>query len=312
MNSPNRFTEEEMSIARSTDLPSLLESLGYSVVRKGRFHSTKEMDSLMIKDRIKWFRYSEQVGGDTITFLQHFNGMSFPEAVNALLAFNGYSRDAPTPIKPHFTKSSKEEKTEFKLPPPSADNRRVYTYLKKRGIAHQVISAFLDSGLLYEDAEHHNCIFVGKDKTGTPVFAYKRGTYGKDGSGFKGDVPGSDKAVAFSLPCDPEKDSVCVFESPIDLASYMTINRELNSNAVALCCLHDGALETYLKDNPHIKNIVLRLDADKWGKTAAEHISEKYSALGFSVSVESPAQGKDWNEYLQIKNAQKRERSDAR
>jgi len=312
MNSPNRFTDEEMSVARSTDLPSLLESLGYSVVRKGRFHSTKEMDSLMIRDRIKWFRYSEQIGGDAITFLQHFNGMSFQDAVNALLAFNGYSRNAPALFKPKLKEAPKEEKIECILPAPSADNRRVYAYLKKRGIAHQVIGAFLNSGLLYEDIEHHNCVFVGKDKTGKAVFGYKRGTYDKDGSGFKGDVPGSDKAVAFPLPCDPEKDTVHVFEAPIDLMSYMTLHRDMTSNAVALCCLHDGALETYLTDNPHIKNIVLCLDADKWGKAAAERISEKYTSQGYTVSVEVPSQGKDWNEYLQIKNTRKRERSDAR
>ncbi len=266
----------------------------------------------MIRDRIKWFRYSEQIGGDAITFLQHFNGMSFQDAVNALLAFNGYSRDAPAPFKPKLKEASKEEKIEFILPAPSADNRRVYAYLKKRGIAHQVIGAFLDSGLLYEDAEHHNCVFVGKDKTGKAVFAYKRGTYDKDGSGFKGDVPGSDKAVAFPLFCDPEKDSVHVFEAPIDLMSYMTLHRDMTSNAVALCCLHDGALETYLTDNPHIKSIVLCLDADKWGKAAAERISEKYTSQGYTVLVEAPSQGKDWNEYLQLKNTRKRERTDAR
>ncbi len=214
--------------------------------------------------------------------------------------------------KPHIKEHPKEEKIEFILLKPSADNRRVYAYLKKRGISHQVIGAFLDSGLLYEDAEHHNCIFVGKDKTGTPVFAYKRGTYDKNGSGFKGDVPGSDKGVAFRLPADSTKDRVHVFEAPIDLMSYMTLHREMTANAVALCCLHDGALETYLKNNPHIKNIVLCLDTDQWGKKAAVRISEKYVAQGYAVSVESPPKGKDWNEYLQIKKAQKRERSDVR
>lgn len=310
MNSPNQFTDEEMTVVRNTDLPALLESLGYSVVRKGRFYSTKEMDSLMIKDRRTWFRYSEQVGGDAITFLRRFNGMTFPEAVNALLSFNGYSRYKPRTQFKH--PPAPEEKTEFILPDKSADSRRVYAYLKKRGVSHQVIGAFLDFGLLYEDMPYHNCVFVGKNAEDRPVFAYKRGTYDKDGAGFKGDVPGGDKAVAFRLPCDPEKDSVHVFESPIDLMSYMTLHRKLNSNAVALCCLHDGALETYLKENPHIKEIVLCLDADKWGKIAAERISEKYASQGHRVTIKSPAKGKDWNEYLQIKNERKRERSDAR
>ncbi len=75
-----------------------------------------------------------------------------------------------------------------------------------------MIRGFIDAGLLYEDAEHHNCVFVGRDGGGKPRFANKRGTYDRDGPGFKGDVPGSDKTVAFRLPCDPALDWVAVFE----------------------------------------------------------------------------------------------------
>ena len=52
-----------MALARGTDLPDLLTSLGYTVTRVGRYHSTKEMDSLRIKNRRTWYRYSEQTGG---------------------------------------------------------------------------------------------------------------------------------------------------------------------------------------------------------------------------------------------------------
>ena len=64
------------------------------MTRVGRYHSTKEMDSLRIKNRRTWYRYSERVGGDAITFLQHFCGRSFPQAVEDLLAFHGRARDA--------------------------------------------------------------------------------------------------------------------------------------------------------------------------------------------------------------------------
>ena len=48
-----RFTDEEMETAKGTDLPDLLEHLGYSVRRLGsRYHTTREMDSLRIKDRV--------------------------------------------------------------------------------------------------------------------------------------------------------------------------------------------------------------------------------------------------------------------
>ena len=64
-----RFTDTEMQTARETDLPELLTHLGYQVKRIGRYHTTAEMDSLRIKDRRTWFRYSQGIGGDAITFL---------------------------------------------------------------------------------------------------------------------------------------------------------------------------------------------------------------------------------------------------
>lgn len=184
----NRFTDTEMQIARETDLPELLSHLGYQVKRVGRFHTTTEMDSLRIKDRRTWFRYSQNTGGDAITFLQQFCEKSFPEAVGYLLTFHGKARDAPVlqpkPISP---------KQEFSLPPRNADDRRVFAYLRKRGIAAQVIRQFMNSGLLYEDAVHHNCVFVGRDESGQAKYAGLRGTYDLDSPGFKGDATGSDK-----------------------------------------------------------------------------------------------------------------------
>lgn len=107
-----------MSIARETDLPDLLSHLGYSVQRIGSYYTTKEMDSIRIKDRRTWRRYSEQTGGDAITFVQHFCGKSFPEAVNYLLAFNGRARDSPV-VRPRG--AVPKEKVPFTLPPPNRD-----------------------------------------------------------------------------------------------------------------------------------------------------------------------------------------------
>ena len=289
----NRFTDTEMQIARETDLPELLSHLGYQVKRVGRFHTTAEMDSLRIKDRRTWFRYSQNTGGDAITFLQQFCGKSFPEAVEYLLTFHGKARDAPIPqpkpIRP---------KQKFSLPPRNADDRRVFAYLRKRGIAAQVIRQFLNSGLLYEDAEHHNCVFVGKNSAGQVKYAGLRGTYDREGKGFRGDVTGSDKRVGFALPYDRSSDQVFVFEAPIDLMSYLTLHRN-TPNALALCGLYDGALQAYLTDHPQIKRIELCLDADEPGQKAAQQLQEKYQLQGYAVTVEKPRCGKDWNEYLQ-------------
>ena len=302
-----RFTDEEMEIAKGTDLPDLLSHLGYQVRRLGNYYTTKEMDSLRIKDRRTWKRYSTGEGGDAITFLQVFEGKGFRDAVNYLLEFNGgRARDSPPP---HPRPVRQTEKPAFSLPLPNQDQRRVFAYLQKRGIAPQVIRDFIDSSLLYEDALHHNCVFVGRDGGGKPVFANKRGTYDLDGSGFKGDAVGSDKSVAFRLPCDPALDWVAVFEAPIDLMSFCTLNRRVRSNAVALCGLYQGPLDTYLRENPHLKHIVLCLDADGPGQEATEKFRQEYAVKGYAVSTRTPAQGKDWNEFL-LRRGGARERGD--
>ena len=210
-----------MDIAKSTDLPDLLSHLGYSLKRLGRYYTTREMDSIRIKDRRTWKRYSNGTGGDAITFLQTFEGKGFREAVEYLLDFNGgRARDSPRPCRP----VAEEEKPGVVLPPANGDQRRVFAYLRKRGIAPQVIQSFIRAGLLYEDQKYHNCVFVGRDGSGEPKFACKRGTYDKDGASFKRDVAGSDKKVAFSLPCDPALDWVAVFEAPIDASGQSPLH----------------------------------------------------------------------------------------
>ena len=64
MNPYRRYTDTEIAAANDTDLPELLSHLGYSVRRVGSYYTTKEMDSLRIKDRRIWFRNSEATDGD--------------------------------------------------------------------------------------------------------------------------------------------------------------------------------------------------------------------------------------------------------
>ena len=118
-----------METAKGTDLPDLLEHLGYTVRRLGsRYHTTREMDSIRIKDRRTWKRYSNGTGGDAITFLQEFCGKGFRDAVTYLLEFNGHrARDSPAP-RPR--PAPQEEKPAFALPIPNHDQRRVFAYLQ--------------------------------------------------------------------------------------------------------------------------------------------------------------------------------------
>lgn len=103
----------------------------------------------------------------------------------------------------------------FSLPPANADNRRVTAYLRKRGIAEQVIQNFIDAGLLYEDAKYHNCVFVGKNGFEKPVIVAKRGIYDREDASFRGDQTGSNKKITFRLPCNAKSLRVFVYEPPL-------------------------------------------------------------------------------------------------
>lgn len=126
---PFRFTEREMDIAKGTDLPDLLTHLGYQVRRVGSYYTTREMDSLRIKERRTWRRYSNQTGGDAIAFLQEFCGKDFREAVNYLLEFNGH-RARASPV-PHQPSPAKKERPAFALPSAAPDQRHVFAYRGK-------------------------------------------------------------------------------------------------------------------------------------------------------------------------------------
>lgn len=52
-NTAFRLTDQEMEIAKTTDLPDLLE---YHVKQVGQFYTTREMDSLRIKNRRTWWQ----------------------------------------------------------------------------------------------------------------------------------------------------------------------------------------------------------------------------------------------------------------
>lgn len=164
-----------------------------------------------------------------------------------------------------------------------------------------MIRDFIAAGLLYEEERYHNCVFVGKNGQGQAVYCAKRGTYDKNGAAFRAGVSGSDKETGFRLPCGPQSMRVFVFEAPIDLMSYRTLHRNVKDSAVALCGLYEGPLDSYLRDHPQLRRIDLCLDADGPGREAAARLKRKYEAQGYAVSVHTPPRGKDWNEFLQLR-----------
>ena len=67
----------------------------------------------------------------------------------------------------------------------------------KRGIDKEIIDYCIGEGLLYEDRQYHNAVFVGYNAEKQMKYAFKRSTYAN--STFMGEVDGSEKRYSFSI-----------------------------------------------------------------------------------------------------------------
>ena len=269
----------------------------------GGEYCTKSHDSLRISHGL-WCWHSKNIGGKTaLDYLIKVCGMGFMDAVQHLLG-----RAAIQP--PVFSCPSKPPpKRTLTLPPAALNNDRALAYLQSRGIDHAVLDHCIKSGLLYESADYHNCVFVGMDKAGTPRYAALRGTV----SNFKGEASGSDKRYSFSIPAEGESVTLHLFESAVDALSYATLlqmhgrdyrqTHLLSLAGVFAPAQRPGqrlpvSLARYLEDYPGIQRIDLHLDNDLAGRAAARNIA---TLLGerYDLHDRIPPDGcKDTNEYL--------------
>ena len=185
----------------------------------------------------------------------------------------------------------------FALPPPNADMRRVYAYLmKQRRVSREVVTHFARSGLLYEDAQYHNAVFVGTDEHGAARHAHKRGLY-TQGKSFRGNVEGGDPRCSFHW--FGHSGRLYVFEAPIDLLAFLTLNPEAwkEHSYVALCGTGGQAMHWMLEQNTRLRDVVLCLDHDEPGQTAAKRIQEELQEAGYHSGILLPVH-KDWNDDL--------------
>jgi len=303
----NRFTETELTIAKSVDLTAVAGNLGYTVKRVGNYYTLKEMDSIRIYDKSHWFRWSRQYekgenGGSQIDFLRIFAGMEIKEAVFWLLDFAGYSgiseAEASKPFKNQVEEKQAERK-QFVLPQLAKSNAYIYSYLnKERAISKVVIEYFINQDLIYESKDYHNVVFKGNDKEGVTRFASMRGVFDRNGNSFKCDVAGNDKNYGFNIFRESSRELI-VFEAAIDLMSYMDIHMDFETNKLALGMLYDAPLVTFLEEHPQITTIRFCLDNDVPGRKATEELTEKYYSLGYEVEDSPPPKNyKDYNEWL--------------
>lgn len=275
------YTQEQIDRANQVNLEQFLRSQGEQLIKSGNEYRWKRHDSLTVKEN-KWFRHSQCKGGYPIDFVMEFFEKTFPEAVQMLIG-----EDAAEIV------AEPVQRSEFRLLPRCESNTRIVKYLtEERKLPLDLVGMFIADGLIYEDAKHHNVVFVGKDEKGVPRYAHCRGTAEK----FRMDVTGSDKAYGFCYRGKGEK--LFVFESPIDLLSHIALYPAgwRNRSYLSLDGVSPKALEHFLSESTDIESIFIATDNDEAGNRAAEKLAELIPKEK-SVYRFLP-QAKDWNEDL--------------
>mgnify|MGYP000010643207 FL=1 len=284
------YTDEQKERANSVDLEEFLRRRGEKLLRAGRESRLARIHHITVRGS-EWYDHIARRGGHAVSFVQHFYGTSYQEAMELLLGKElGEAYPAAQPKR-------EEPPKPFALPTPHTDMRRVYAYLmKQRHINREVITHFARARMLYEDAQHHNSVFVGTDEQGVPRHAHKRST-NSQGKSFKVNVEGSRPQYSFHHV--GQDGLLYVFEAPIDLLSFLTLYPEgwQEHSYVALCGTGGQAMRWMLEQNTHLHDVVLCLDHDEPGQAAARRLQEELQGAGYHSGILLPVD-KDWNDDL--------------
>ena len=276
------YTQAQIDKANAVDLEKFLRAQGETLVRSGKEYRWKAHDSLTVCGN-KWFRHSQSKGGLPVDFMMEFYGKSFPEAVRMLTGEPGEAQPeagpAPSPA--------------FRLPLRNVTNANILNYLtQERKLSPSLVNFFIAAGDIYEDASHHNVVFVGRDADGHPRYASSRGINEK----FRQDAAGAEKAFGFVHRGTDKQ--LLVFEAPIDLLSFIELfpKNWQQHNYLSLGGVSGKALRQFLSERPDVERVFLCLDADKAGEDACKRLT---ALLPDTVSVTriQPCM-KDWNDVL--------------
>lgn len=276
------YTQAQIDKANAVDLEKFLRAQGETLVRSGKEYRWKAHDSLTVCGN-KWFRHSQSKGGLPVDFVMEFYGKSFPEAVQMLTGEPGEVQPeadpAPSPA--------------FRLPLRNVTNANILNYLtQERKLSPSLVNFFIAAGDIYEDAAHHNVVFVGRDADGHPRYASSRGIREK----FRQDAAGAEKAFGFAHRGTDKQ--LLVFEAPIDLLSFIELfpKNWQQHNYLSLGGVSGKALRQFLSERPDVEWVFLSLDADKAGEDACKRLA---ALLPDTVSVTriQPCM-KDWNDVL--------------
>lgn len=304
-----KIPESDMKRIRELDLLTYFKNYEpHDLVRNGHVdYTTKSHTSLHMSHGL-WMHWSSGIGGKSaLDFLIKIENMSFRDAAMHIKNLI----DLKEPVQ---HKQRERQTKKLRLPFPAENDNDAIAYLiNERCIDKNIVDYCHEQRLFYQESKEHCIVFVGYDEHHYPRFACKRSL----DNDMKKDVWGSDKSYGFSLVNDSNS-TLHVFESAIDLLSYMTLlkqnhrdykldnylaisgastlikDRNLEESTIPI------ALKSFLERNLQIKELHLHLDNDKAGHDTTRkiifHLQDQYN-----IFDDSPRHAKDINLIIQNK-----------
>lgn len=258
---PKRFTDEQISQARSIDLLSFLQRTNpASLKQSAPGEYTMHPHSSFKISNGKWRWVKGNMGGySAMDFLLKYEKMDFVSAMKTILDEQVYVKSNEE--QAHGNTIATVERKKFLLPPAAENNDKAIKYLQGRDISTSVIERCLDLGIVYEGITigaktKEKLITAGElkgDETDSVTLEnvdrwIEEGTIkewekmrncvfvGKDGDtpkyasqrglvgSYRGESQGSQKIYGFCIPPETEqgKNTIFCFESPIDAMAHNT------------------------------------------------------------------------------------------
>lgn len=308
-----KYTEDQIARANEVELVRFLSARGERFKKAGREYRWEKHDSVTICDN-KWYRHSQGKGGWPIDFIMEFYGLSFPDAVKELLDGEEAMDGLQTSLSEKRAVSYVEDgglavadpipTKEMVLPEADENQDYIMEYLvDQRKLDKDIVSKFIKRGDIYQEKGHQRVVFVGRDSEGNPRYASWRNAGAEQ---LRGDVSGSQKEYGFKSVAFWDEDKqrkrlarkLYVFESPIDLLSFITLYPKYwhENHYLSLGGVSAKALKTFLSERSEVEQIILCLDNDKAGHEACAKLFDAIPSR-YAVNQLVPSK-KDWNEVL--------------
>ena len=277
----SQVTRDQIRTARTADLGGYLESCHPALFRRaGHSLYMKEKDSVYIKDGVPGYMdFASGRHGNSIDFLMEYLHYGFVDAVL------GLSNAAGSSAAPRIHR--KTGNGHF-FPPPCASKpfTALHKYLQGRGMPPWIISRMEDEGILYQDRDHGNAVFITPQKDYCEI----RGTYGGSANHFHSCRKTTADRFWYLTSSNSPPEMAFICEAAIDAVSLLLLRREAGDTGQSVFISIGGVYNQKAIDR--IKRrmpAVIAVDNDAAGEQCRRRNGDIFSLI---------PSGKDWNEDL--------------